>query len=534
MFACIILEKYRNDIRSGPQSIVIVPTRELAIQVADVLNTIGHYKKDFFAVVVIGGLSIIDDRNRLQNAKCVVGTPGRLMHLIKSGILNTNDMTLLIVDEADKLYREMDHNTSLKLITKFLPKERQTIVCSATFENNFDYQLAKTMCKPLLVTNENYSTILIGIKQFCIELAEEKNSYLEIQSKLNAIKHIFQIVIFKQCIIFAGSQLRADSYHTYLMNMGWKCDVISGKHDQSSRIIKFRRFRDKVTSILVTTDLMARGIDSDDVNLVINLDLPYDLTTYLHRIGRAGRFGTHGIAVSCVCSPSDYQFFSKLKKTKSAHESILLKFPLDKDAVKRNIWDFSNIQEDINSYGVLETDKVPISPKTLPVANKINDTNDMNSTIKCTKNDFAINIDYNNDCNDVNTNTFVVYSNANVNNLLLENELVVPAPQPTPTGSQYSPTQYLATSDTIDDASSIAPDSLDSYQQLCRRQSIHREKSGIPKLLNKLNVDDISSNETTNDNANLKVIIYIEITHCGVGYFNKLLYLIKYSLIKFL
>lgn len=503
IFACVILEKYRNDIRPGPQSLVIVPTRELAIQIADVLNSLGHYKKDFFAVVVIGGLSIIDDRNRLQNAKCVVGTPGRLLHLIKNGILNTNNMTLLIVDEADKLYREMDHNASMKLIIKSLPKERQTIVCSATFENNFDQQLAKLMHKPLLVSNENCSTVLIGIKQFVIELSEEKNSYLEIQTKLNAIKHIFKMVIFKQCIIFAGSQLRADSYHTYLMKLGWKCDVISGKQDQNTRIIKFRRFREKETNILVTTDLMARGIDSDDVNLVINLDLPYDITTYLHRIGRAGRFGTHGIAVSCVCSQSDYQFFSTLKMAKCAHESILLKFPSENDTITRNIWDFSNIEEDIVYYGVLDTDKLTNSLSTTPAANEANGTA---STIKCTGNDRTINIGYNNHCNDVNTNTFVVQSNANLNNLSLENELEIPPPQPTSAGSQYSPTQYLATSDTIDDASSIAADSLDSYQQLCRRHSIIRQKSAIPKLLNELHIDDVSSNDTANTNLKVRFI----------------------------
>lgn len=528
IFSTIVLEFYQSNLREA-QSLIVAPTREIAVQIEEILNEIGKFCIGFRAVYVIGGMDVSEDRKRLQGAKCVVGTPGRVLHLIQNEVLNTSQISVLVLDEADKMYTHT-FRQDLQKIRKALPNHKQTIACSATFIDNLDQELAKVMKNPLLISTEERATLLVGIKQFVYELPEQKTSILEMQLKLDVLRYILGRVIFKQCLVFAGSQSRADSYRNYLEKDGWPCELISGAQDQKTRLEKFRKFREFKTRILLATDLMARGVDSEHVNLVINLELPNDVVTYLHRIGRAGRFGSHGLAISFISSAKDHKIFKKLI-TEVGTGMNVLKFPKKDDPEKepRDLWNFGQFEEDANYFGVYQSDTQKLLA---PLASQDNIT--LTSSLSDNKENFSNNISSNQQSS-IDTNTFLVNSKDSAlqvpdlsNEQLHAQQIILtppnndacidglpplasPPPPPNPSEnlntageSHNSSSHHLLTSNTIDDASSIAADSLRSSQQdISRYQSVLMQKSAIPTLVEFL-VDRHSSQDShTKDNGEL-------------------------------
>uniref|UniRef100_A0A1B0ADG6 Uncharacterized protein n=1 Tax=Glossina pallidipes TaxID=7398 RepID=A0A1B0ADG6_GLOPL len=502
IFCCIILEAYKPDIPE-PQSLVVAPTREIAVQIEDVLNRIGKYAQGFRSVCVIGGLDAAEDRRRLQGAKAIVGTPGRLLHLIQNEVLNTSQIKILVLDEADKMYTH-SFRQNLQRIQKALPARQQTIACSATFCDNLDQEVANIMRNPLLISTENRATLLVGVKQFVYELPEFKTSILEMEAKLDGLRYIFGCVAFKQCLIFAGSQSRADSYRNYLEKDGWPCELISGSQDQKTRLEKFRKFREFKTRILLATDLMSRGVDSEYVNLVINMELPQDVITYLHRIGRAGRFGSHGLAISFISSEKDVQLFRKLTGQVGSGMKVLI-FPpkqthSDKKPIKeiRDLWDFSKNEEEAKYYGVFNTEPKNVAPLAVQDTVSLSSGNSENKENQS----LAMNIASNQ--SSIDTNTFRIDSKdsaLNLNDLAgVEAEQKQPQLHVVQSQSHHSSSQYLASSNTIDDASSIAADSLRSSQQdISRYQSVLMEKAAIPTLVEFLvDHDSLKQNDSKN------------------------------------
>lgn len=502
IFCSVILDAYKSKVRE-PQSLVIAPTREVAFQIQDILNEIGKCCADFKAVCVIGGMDVAEDRMRLQGAKAVVGTPGRILHLIQNEVLNTSHIKILVLDEADKIYSK-SFRQDLEKILNSLVNRKQTIACSATFADNLDRDLAKIMKNPLLISTEERATLLVGIKQFVYELPQQKTSILEMQLKLDAVRHIFGRVAFKQCIIFAGSQSRAESYCNYLQKDGWPCDLITGAQDQNTRLEQFRKFREFKTRILLSTDLMSRGVDSEHVNMVINLELPADSVTYLHRIGRAGRFGSHGVAISFVTAEKDRKIFNKLVSDVGTGMKVL-KFPskTTEDKEERDVWNFDSFDDDIKHFGLYS-----INPKVkAPLASHEN----ISLTASLSEN--KENITASSQQSSINTNTFLINSKdsavmipkltdfSRAPDNCPQNDMISPlhihSDNPnTPCESLYDSSHQLITSNTIDDASSIAADSLRSSQQdVSRYLSVLMQKSAIPTLVEFL-VDQQSSRDT--------------------------------------
>ncbi|XP_075160720.1 gemin 3 [Haematobia irritans] len=503
IFCSIVLEAYTSEIHE-PQSLIVAPTREIATQIEDTLNKIGKFCPGFKAVCVIGGMDVSEDRKRVQGAKAIVGTPGRILHLIQNEVLNTSKIRLLVLDEADKMYTHT-FRQDLQRIRNALPNRKQTLACSATFEDNLDQEIAKVMQNPLLISTEERSTLLVGIKQFVYELPEQKTSILEMQLKLDALRHIFGRVSFKQCLIFAGSQSRADSYRNYLEKDGWPCELISGAQSQKIRLEQFRKFREFKTRILLATDLMARGVDSEHVNLVINLELPTDSVTYLHRIGRAGRFGSHGIAISCVASAKDQKTFGKLITDVGTGMKVL-KFPskMEEEKDQRDIWNFTRFEDDIQYFGLYHAEPMPKAP--LASQDNISLTPSLSENKENLSNN-ATSLQQ----SSIDTNTFLINSKDSAVNMpqftessqdpnnipLNEVPVTIPANTNTPCETNIdASTHQLITSNTIDDASSIAADSLRSSQQdISRYQSVLMQKSAIPTLVEFL-VDRQSSQDT--------------------------------------
>ncbi|XP_058126477.1 uncharacterized protein LOC131281758 [Anopheles ziemanni] len=336
VFAITIVESHDPEV-GFPQSLTIVPTREIAVQVESVLNRIGAEVANFKARSFIGGMEISVDRKNLQNCSAVVGTPGRILHLIKSNVLNTSYIRTLVMDEADTLL-DASMRGDINKIVAALPDKRQTIVCSATFYNDRDRELLRYLNEKFIgVTPKREVPLLFGIKQFVRELPDEPDNIKDLLAKVGVLNEIFRQITFTQCVVFANTTAKAETYCTYLKKAGWPTELINGGMEQRLRLKAIDDFRSFRSRVLIATNLIARGIDVENVNLVINADVPRDNATYLHRIGRAGRFGTRGIAITLVSGVKDMERFRRILHDIGGNEMFVLKFPRGS---LEDIWQF--------------------------------------------------------------------------------------------------------------------------------------------------------------------------------------------------
>ncbi|XP_052872211.1 probable ATP-dependent RNA helicase DDX20 [Anopheles cruzii] len=336
VFAVTIVESHLPEV-GFPQSLTIAPTREIAVQIEGVLNRIGADVPNFKARSFIGGMEISVDRKNLQNCSAVVGTPGRLLHLIKSNVLNTSHIRTLVLDEADTL---LDMRKDINSIVAALPEKRQTLVCSATFYNNRDRELLRYMNEKFIgVTPKREVPMLYGIKQFVRELPEESDNVKDLLAKVASMGQLFRQIVFTQAVVFANTTAKAETYCNYLRKGGWPADMINGGMEQRSRLKAMDDFRALRARVLVATNVIARGIDVEAVNLVVNAEVPKDHATYLHRIGRAGRFGTNGIAVTLVSGVKDMERFRRILHDIGGNEMFVYRMP-SQDTME-HIWQFA-------------------------------------------------------------------------------------------------------------------------------------------------------------------------------------------------
>ena len=299
-----------------------------------------------------------DDRKRMNRCKAIVATPGRLLHLFENNIIRKEFIKLLVLDEADKLM-QMGFRYDIQRLLKLIEGDKQMIASSATYANDLDRLLISYMNHPVAVTPKREAPILLGVKLLAYEIDDEPSeenaqtapAIRAMQAKVKAIQTIFANVSFKQCIVFSNSQLRAESYCNYLIKSGWQADVISGSQVQERRLEIFGKFKTFQTRILTATDLMARGIDVENVNLVINLDVPNDGSTYLHRVGRCGRFGSRGLAITLLSSESEMMKFRKLLGQIGGEKMTVLKFPKGANAIDSLLWDFSQREKERDMFG---------------------------------------------------------------------------------------------------------------------------------------------------------------------------------------
>ncbi|XP_017088221.2 uncharacterized protein Gem3 [Drosophila bipectinata] len=332
------MNSYKSTLR-WPHALIVVPTRELAIQVMDTFFYLSFFMSSCRAHAFIGGTDVAKDRKRMSESNVIIGTPGRLLHLYRNRVFDMSKIRLLVLDEADQLFETKGMQDTVHELISALPEKRQVVACSATYENNLDERLAKTMKQPLLISNSERATVLLGIRQFVYDLPQKINSLEEMRSKLDALLKIFAQLPYEQAILFASSKMRADSYRNYLEASGIQCSLLTGAMDQADRLNVFKSYTSFTTRIIVATDVMARGVDSKHANLVINLDPPKDHVTYLHRIGRAGRFGSQGIAITFV-TPKETEKFHKILSACTTGMSVL-EFPKDlTESENFSFWDF--------------------------------------------------------------------------------------------------------------------------------------------------------------------------------------------------
>ncbi len=276
----------------GVKAIVLVPTRELAIQVAHEISLIGQDKK-VFAYPIYGGVSIEKQVSMLKRGRChiVVGTPGRVKDLINRGELRLDKVRFVVLDEADQML-DMGFVEDIEYILSKTPGERQTMLFSATMPREI-MNLIRNYLKP------DYETIKVG-KSLITPKVNQKVVFLKSSEKLDALMKILQENRDVPKIVFVKTKKDAADIERKLREKGIKAKAIHGDLSQRQREYVMNSFRKGYVKTLVATDVAARGIDIKDVGLVINYELPENPEIYVHRIGRTGRAGKEGLAISLV------------------------------------------------------------------------------------------------------------------------------------------------------------------------------------------------------------------------------------------
>jgi translation initiation factor 4A len=290
-FVISTLERINENI-NGCQSIVISPTRELSQQIYNVFTAIGHYTKIKFDLCV-GGTRVQDSRNKLRNGvHIVIGTPGRIIDMIERRFLNTRTVRLLVFDEADELLKGT-FIEQIKNIINSIPNNAQICLFSATMPER-ELELTKNFLNdPIMVLVDKEKLSLKEIKQFYINV--EKECW-----KLDTLCDIYGSISINQAMIYVNTKEKAIQLSKNLTEKNFTVSVFHSQMQPSERLEVMKKFRNGVTRILVSTDLLARGIDIEQVSIVVNYDLPRNVEHYLHRIGRSGRFGRKGVAINFI------------------------------------------------------------------------------------------------------------------------------------------------------------------------------------------------------------------------------------------
>ncbi|KAI8070439.1 P-loop containing nucleoside triphosphate hydrolase protein [Gongronella butleri] len=319
VFGVIALEAIQPSLRQ-PQVLIVAPTREIAVQIRDVVQNLGQCVPDFQCGALIGGMPMQADLQRLGRCQVLIGTPGRLMSLLEMQKLPTQAIKLFVMDEADKLMSDV-FCPQIKYIYRHLPSKKQSVAFSATFTDELMDSLKEFVIQPHIVKMTNAVPTLDEVRQYQVvldvDVSAEEQPFLRnmkiYKAKFEAVADLLSKVEFYQCMVFLNSFSRSRELAAWLTRMGWKAGHISAGLTQEKRLEVMQEMRKFNLRVLVCSDLIARGIDIDRVNLVVNVDFPRDTETYLHRIGRSGRYGTSGIAVNYVATPEDRAFVQGLE-----------------------------------------------------------------------------------------------------------------------------------------------------------------------------------------------------------------------------
>jgi len=287
--------------------IVMAPTRELAQQIDQAMQGFGYYLESVSSVAVYGGNDGTrfdqEMRGLKMGADVIIATPGRLLSHIRMGHVELSRLSFFVLDEADRML-DMGFSDDILQIAKLLPKEHQTIMFSATMPNKIQ-QLARTLLyKPVEVK--------IAVSKPAEKIQQSAYVCYEPQ-KLDIIRHLFKAGELKRVIIFSGKKDKVKDITRELQRIHINCAPMHSDLTQQERDDVMYRFKAGMVDVLVATDIVARGIDIDDILMVINYDVPHDAEDYVHRIGRTARAQRDGIAITFV-SDKDMRYFSDIER----------------------------------------------------------------------------------------------------------------------------------------------------------------------------------------------------------------------------
>ena len=279
------------------QAIAISPTRELAEQTQKVMSALGDYMKAQ-CHCCIGGKSVGEDKRRLERGVQVVsGTPGRIYDMIRQKCLLTRSVKMLVIDEADEMFNK-GFKEQIYDIYRYLPPSTQVILISATLPQTVLEMTSKFMNDPVKVLVKRDELTLEGIKQFFIAIEKE-------EWKFETLCDIYDNLTITQAVIFCNTRKKVDWLASKMRENNFTISAMHGEMQQKDRDSIMEEFRSGASRVLVTTDVWGRGIDVQQVSLVINYDVPTSKEFYIHRIGRSGRFGRKGVAINFVKSEEE-------------------------------------------------------------------------------------------------------------------------------------------------------------------------------------------------------------------------------------
>ena len=308
-FGIPLLQKIHSDNRKL-QAVVLCPTRELAIQAAQELRNLAKYMQGIKILPIYGGQEIGKQISALRGVQIIVGTPGRVMDHMRRHTIKLAQVSTVVLDEADEMLN-MGFREDMEYILGAIPGEHQTALFSAT------------MPKPILEITGRFQTdaklIKVAAKELTIPLVSQRYYRIRPGDKDAACIRLLQYYQPKLALIFCNTKTKVDELAGVLKKEGFQADGLHGDLSQNQRDIAMSRFRNGWTNILIATDVAARGIDVDDVEVVINYDLPQDLEYYVHRIGRTGRAGKTGKAFTFVCGR---EIFKIREIEKTCHTTI--------------------------------------------------------------------------------------------------------------------------------------------------------------------------------------------------------------------
>ena len=284
------------------QVIILCPTRELAVQVAEEIFKLSIFKSGVQAVPIYGGQSYDRQIRALkQGAQIVVGTPGRILDHIDRGTLRLDQVKMVVLDEADEML-DMGFRDDIEQVLNTVPTERQFICFSAT--------MAKAIMDLINRSSRDPKTIRIDHKVLTVPTVEQACYEIRGRSKTEALTRLIDLHDLKLGIIFCNTKRMVDDLTDELVARGYSADRIHGDMSQAQRELVMTKFRNSGLEFLVATDVAARGIDVENIEVVFNYDLPWDEEDYVHRIGRTGRAGRSGRAFSLVAGREIYKLQS--------------------------------------------------------------------------------------------------------------------------------------------------------------------------------------------------------------------------------
>jgi translation initiation factor 4A len=298
------------------QCLIMAPTRELATQIHSVLINIGTFVENLNAKLFVGGRAMENDIKELhEKPQIVVGTPGRIHDLIRRKKINTKTIKLLILDEADEMlssgFKEQIYN-----IFQFLGTNIQICLFSATLPNEIQSLTEKFMREPIKILVKTEQVTLEGIRQFYVAIENDNQKY-------DTLKDLFEQISVSQCIIYCNSIKRVTDLCEALQKDNFPVGCIHSGMEKEDRQKSYDDFIKGGSRVLISSNLTARGIDVQQVSTVINFDLPNDIHTYIHRIGRSGRWGRKGMGINFITRRD----VRKIKEIEEYYETQIEELP---------------------------------------------------------------------------------------------------------------------------------------------------------------------------------------------------------------
>ncbi len=294
--------------------LILVPTRELAIQIKEVIDSFSlHLNNPVKNIAVFGGVPLNQQMVTLKNTEILVATPGRLLDLVSTQSINLAKIEILVLDEADKML-DLGFKEEANNIFKLLPKKRQNILFSATLDTDLEIIKESLLSEPVKIEIEPEVQNLDQIKQIAYLVSPERKGPL--------LRYLIKTQAMPQVLVFVSAVRTADNLVDKLKKNGINALAIHSKKTQGARTEALRNFKAGKTTVLVATDLASRGIDIEFLPFVINYELPRSPKDYVHRIGRTGRATASGDAISLICPEDQHHFHIIQKKMKRKVETI--------------------------------------------------------------------------------------------------------------------------------------------------------------------------------------------------------------------